>query len=203
MDKSKLSELQLDALKELTNIGMGKAAQALSQMIDKRVNISVPAAKVVQLKNVAENLGGCETEVGCIYIDMVGDISGSTLFIFDRKSAIFLGRILQGNEEDESEEFSELDISALMELGNVVANMYLNVIAEMLALDVRPSVPNFSFDLLGAVIDLILIEIARDSNSAMLLDTRIDVSDKEIKGNFLILPDNKTLQLILDKLEVI
>lgn len=199
----RLSELQLDSLKELTNIAMGQAATALAQMIDKKVTLSVPEAKLVPLSEVPEQLGGSENEVVCLFLKIQGDVTGSTLFVFDPESALVLTKLLLGMEVgEEMEDISEIGESALKELGNIFTNVYLNALAEMLKIKVQPSLPYFARDMLGAVIDMVMIEIAMVSDYAMVLDTKIEISDYKIHGNFLILPDRNSLELIFKGLEI-
>ncbi len=197
-----LSELELDSLKELTNIGIGQAATALSQMVDEKVDLKVPQVKLVPVRDIPEELGGSEKEVVCLYLSIQGDIEGSTLFLFSKESAFLLAGLLTGTEDEEKDELNEIEESALKEVGNIFTNVFLNCLADMMDIKLGPSLPYFAMDMLGAVIDMIVIAIARVSEYALILDAKIAINEYEIQSNFMILPDKDALDFILDKIKI-
>jgi chemotaxis protein CheC len=198
--KEKMNEFQLNTLKEITTIGVERATTALEQMLDKKISITVPDVRLVPHTQVPEYLGGSEKEIVGLYIKMLGALSGSVLLSFSRPSAHLLAALLVGEDNIDSDELSELGVSALKEMGNILTNTYLNILAEMLELYTFPSIPHFAEDMLGAVIDYILIEISQVSDYSLVINTKFNVNDVELDGDFLIFPDQDSLDLMFEKL---
>lgn len=200
VDSNELTEIQLITLKSLADIGLKKATEALIQLINIKARISIAEAKLIPVKSIPEFSGGSENEVVGIYLKMLGDISGSVLFTFTPSSAHFLTDMMMDRCGNEKDSFSELEESALKELGNILSNIYFNVIAEMLEIKVFSSVPYFARDMFGAIMDFILIKISKVSDYAMVIKANFEVRNRKIEGNFFIFPDEDSLNLIFRKL---
>jgi chemotaxis protein CheC len=93
-DVRDLKELQLDALREVANIGAGHAATALSQMTNRTIMINVPEVNVLALEEVSELLGRADEIVAAVLMHMMGDLTGRTLVLFPERSAKSLCDIL-------------------------------------------------------------------------------------------------------------
>ncbi len=199
MEEKEITEFQLNTLKEVTRLGVERATQALAQMIDKKINITVVDVKLIPFEQITEILGGSEEDIVGLYFKMLGDITGSNFLVFSRKSAYILADMLLGEEETDRNTLSDMEKSALKELGNILTNAYLNILAEMLDVKIFSSIPHFAQDMLGAVIDFILIEISRVSDYALVIETNFEISNVEIEGNFLIFPDEESINLMFKK----
>ena len=120
-----LTPLQLDALKELGNIGAGNAATALSQILSKKVDMSVPRVKVYPIYEIPELFGGSENIVVGVLLRMFGDMQGSLMFLLEEEGARkLLSDMLLGQEVEDLT--SEIPMSAIMEVGNIISSSYLN-----------------------------------------------------------------------------
>ncbi len=195
-----LTPLQLDALREVGNIGSGNAAVALSTMVDKKVLLSVPRATLVPLVKVSDLVGGAETPVVGIYLHISGEASGSMLLLLEEKSANQLAHLMvSGGEQGE---LSTVEQSALQETGSILAGSYLNALSQMTALLLRPSVPGFAMDMAGAIIDFILVEISQSEDYVLVIETQFDILEHVIKGHLILFPDLGSLDLILGRLGV-
>jgi len=194
------SKMEIDALKEFVNVGTGHSATALSKLIDKKVDVSVPELSIVPIGKVPERLGGAETQIVGLYFKIIGDITGSVLLFFPLQTASSLTALLTaGMKPDNPAEYEELERSAMMELGNILTNSYINALAQMLDSKIFISIPFYSSDILGAVIDLLLIEIAEVADFALLMETVVESPDTKLSGNFIIFPDAPSLEKILTK----
>jgi len=199
--ENELSESQLDVLKEMFNLGIEKASAALAQMIDKKLVVNMKEVRILPLADVPAAAGGGETMVTGVFLRMLGDITGSVLLCFPTDSARLLTDLLMGREAGTGgEAFTELDESAIKETGNILTNTYLNVLAEMMKMRVFPSIPHLAEDMLGSLLDFILIEIAQASDHAMVAETVFELDGNKITGTFLVFPDEKSLKLMLEKL---
>lgn len=192
-----LREAHLDALQEICNIGMGHAATALSQMIGKTVNLKVPKVTLAGLDQVPDIIGGAEQVVVGIYLQVWGDIRGNLLLIFPRESAQNLNALLTGQPSTSDLILSEIHASALKEVANILAGAYLGAMGNLLSLSLIPSVPSLAFDMAGAIVDYILIELGQESDLTLVVETQFICMDTTIRGHFFLLPDPNSLKLIL------
>ncbi len=199
-ERKGLSPLQLDALREVGNIGSGNAAVALSTMVDKKVLLSVPRASLVPLVRVSDLVGGAETPVVGIYLHISGDASGSMLLLLAMASATELARLMV--ESDEEKDLTTVEQSALQETGSILAGSYLNALSQMTGILLRPSVPGFAMDMAGAIIDFILVEISQSDDYVLVIETMFDILEHVIKGHLILFPDLGSLDLILGRLGV-
>ena len=119
-----MSTTYYDVLKELGNIGAGNAVTALASMLQCRVDMKVPQVKVLDFKDVGTLLGGEEQEMAGVYLAVEGDITGSILFLVKKEVAMHLVKKLMGSMA--SDEFGEMERSALKEISNIITGSYLN-----------------------------------------------------------------------------
>ena len=196
----RLSEGQLDTLKEICNIGMGHAATALSRMIGDRVHLQVPRITLIDIGEVPDLIGGAESVVVGITMQVLGDARGNILLLFPRESAgLLLARLL--GEERQGGELDEMGISTLKEVGNILASAFLGALGELLRMTLIPSVPLLACDMAGAVVDGILIELSETGDFALVVETDFwgdHPKQAPIKGHFLLLPDPHTLDTMLE-----
>lgn len=196
----KLNNVQMDILKETSNIGMGHAATALSQMIGHPVKLRVPHVTITKISQVPEYLGGAEKMMVGITLQVLGDARGSILLLFPQESAHRLLCNLIG-DQGKVLIMNEVTISALKEVGNILSSAYLSALGSMLHKTLIPSVPLLAYDMAGAVVDYVLIDLSKSSDLAMLVETDFigeSSSDLAIKGHFFLIPDPSTLDMFLD-----
>ncbi|MDE6919766.1 MAG: chemotaxis protein CheC, partial [Lachnospiraceae bacterium] len=139
-----------DVLKELGNIGAGNATTALAQMLQTKVDMKVPQVRLLDFKDVGVVMGGEEQLVAGIYLAVEGDITGSIMFILEKNAAKSLVSKLMGMPPAEGG-FTEIEISAMKEIGNIITGAYLNSLAQMTGLKMIPSVPDLNIDMLNAI----------------------------------------------------
>jgi chemotaxis protein CheC len=200
MDISKLTKLQLDALREIGSISAGNAATGLSKMLNKRINITMPSSQIVPLEKVPEVLGGEEKIVNTIYIRVTGEVSGSILLISSMKEALELADMLTGRELGTTKILDEFGQSALKELANITTGSYLQALSKVVNMKIMHSIPALATDMLGAIIDGILIKLGLEAKHAVVIETEFIVEDSSIKGHLLFLPELAGLEVILEKI---
>ena len=195
---AELTDVQLDALREVGNIGAGNAATALSQLISETINISVPSVKVVPLDNVSYVLGGPERLVHVVYLEVLREMQGTMLTIFSPESAIFLTKRLLGEEEVDMQ--TEIAQSALKEVGSILCGSYLSALTQVVAMNAVASVPVMANDMLGAMLNFILVEISQIADEVFLIDVELYVSDTRLECSQLYLPKPEALDAVLSAL---
>lgn len=196
-----LNNFMIDILKELGNIGAGNAATALSSLISKRVDMKVPNVRVLEFNKVAEILGGEENLVVGIYFELMEDIVGNIMFALDLNSAINLSNILYGRE-NKDRELDEMDISALSEVGNILASSYANSLSSLTGLKIYISVPSISIDMAGAILSVPAIQFGFASDHALMIETVFEEDQRLVSGNLFFLPDLTSFEKILTALGV-
>ena len=192
----RLNPLQLDALKELGNIGAGNSATALSQIISKKIDMSVPRVKVYSIYEIPELFGGSENIVVGVLLRMFGDMQGSLMFLLDEESARkLLSDMMLGQEVGNLTD--ELPMSAMMEVGNIISSSYLNALSFFSNLTIIPSTPAFAYDMAGAILGTILYEVSELSDQVLLIETDFLGNGEAIRGHFFVLPDLPSLGILL------
>lgn len=195
-----LDSVQLDTLKEVSNIGMGHAATALSQMIGQTVFLTVPNVTITEISQVPEHLGGAEKLMVGITLQILGDARGSIMLLFPQESANRLLCSLLGRQ-DKRLVMNEMSVSALKEVGNILASAYLSALGNLLKKTLIPSVPLLAYDMAGAVVDHVLIDLSQSGDLAMMVETNFSGEagqESAIKGHFFLLPDPATLNIFLN-----
>ena len=199
-----LSPLHLDVLKEIGTIGAGNAATSLSKMLNRRIDMKVPEVKIAEFKDVEDLVGGAETPVVGIYLEFKGDISGTILLVLDVISARRITALLLGNADSNalSDDFSEIEVSALEEIGNILTAAYLGAISSFIGLIVKPSVPYFACDMLGAILSVPMIQFGQTSDRAMFIETDLINGTERLRSHFIVVPDMESFTVILNALGV-
>ena len=199
-----VNSMYIDVLKELGNIGAGNATTAIASMLNLTIDMKVPK---VELKAV-EDLGGAicpeeETIVG-IFLEVQHDISGSMMFLMRLNSAHYLVNRLMGgmgSSEGDSMVFSEMELSAMKEIGNIIAGSYLSALSTMTNLVITPSVPYIAVDMAAAILSVPAIQFGQFGDNALLIETEFG-DEVMMEGYFILLPDEDSYDKILQSLGI-
>jgi len=198
MEFFNFNSVQLDALREVGNIGAGNGATALSQLINKKVDMTVPSINIVPFESIFSRINGDEEVIGII-VRVLGDTPGNILFIFEKYAALNIIKTLTGLEE---EELSEMGNSVLCEIGNIISSSFMNAIARFTNLLIMPSVPAVSYDMLGAILSTTFIESGQYDDSVLDIETMFLESGSKISGSFFYIPMPGSLDKILNALGI-
>ncbi|MBI4846857.1 MAG: chemotaxis protein CheC [Candidatus Omnitrophica bacterium] len=193
-----LNDVQIDALREMGNIGAGNAATALSQLIFETINISVPSVKVTPLDEVAYLMGGPEKQVYVVYLEVMRTMEGTMLSLFSAESARFLTKKMLNKDDVDMQD--ELSCSALKEAGSILCGSYLSALSQIVAINSVASVPAMTFDMMGAMLDFILAEIGLVADDVILINVDLSIASTKLETSQLFIPKPRTLDLILASL---
>jgi chemotaxis protein CheC len=202
------SPLHLDFLKEIGNIGAGHAATALSNLLNKKVDMTVPNVKIVSFDEMVELAGGSENVVASVFLRIEGDVTGSMFFVLPLEQAAHFIQQMIGDPSFSFSEppFQELAMSALQELGNILSGSYLTALADFTGLSLYPSVPALGVDMIGAIISFGLIQHSQVSDFVIVIDTALNEGgtkpSESVKGHFFLLPDPDSFKTLFDSLGV-
>lgn len=194
----KMSNEYFDVLKELGNIGAGNATTALAQMMQCKVDMSVPQVKLLEFKEMGEMMGGEEVIMAGIYLGIEGDITGSIMFLLEKQAARHLVNKLMGMQI-EGEEFSEMEFSALKEVGNIITGAYLNSLSSLTNLVIYPSVPDLTVDMAGAILSVPAIQFGELGDKMLLIQTQF-FDEMVLDGYFILVPNLDSYSKILSAL---
>ncbi|REB09776.1 chemotaxis protein CheC [Sporosarcina sp. BI001-red] len=203
-----ISDMHLDVLKEIGNIGAAHAATSLSELLQRKIDMHVPKVALVSFDDMFELAGGSENVVVGIFLRIEGDLSGSMFFVLPIDSANrFIRRLIGDPHFDFSnpESIGEIGISAMQELGNILSGSYLSALSDFTGLKIFPTVPSLSVDMVGAIVSFGLIEVSHYSDEVIVIDTKIveeDENDKSVDGHFFLLPDPPSYMTIFKSLGV-
>lgn len=198
-DINKVSHEYFDVLKEIGNIGAGNATTALSQMLNTRVDMKVPQVRMMEFKEVGTTMGGEEQIVAGIYLVVEGDITGSIMFMQKKESAkLMVNRLMMGMAS-EGEDFTEMELSALKEIGNIIAGAYLNSLSTLTGLKIMPSVPEVCIDMAGSILSVPAAEFGAIGDGLLLIQTDF-TDDDSMSGYFILVPDEDSYAKILHSL---
>ncbi|MBP2240151.1 chemotaxis protein CheC [Cytobacillus eiseniae] len=204
----KISSLHLDILKEIGNIGAGNAATALSQVLNKKIDMKVPDVRVVSFDEMMDMAGGAENVVAGVFLRIEGEAPGNMFFVLPLEQATSFIQVMIGDESFsfETTPYNEIGLSALQELGNILSGSYLSALSDFTNLSLYPSVPALSIDMFGAIISYGLIELSHVSDYAIVINTSLNEEEEKYKeyveGHFFLLPDPDSFQTIFKSLGV-
>jgi chemotaxis protein CheC len=203
-DVRTLKALQLDALREVANIGAGHAATALSQMINSTIMISVPTINVSRLEEVPPQVSAPEEPVAAVLMHMLGDLTGRTLLVFPKPTAVRLAELMLRRPHGSSAVLGEMEQSAIKEAGNILSSAYMNALSDFMGMMLLPSPPSLAVDMSTAVLTTAYLQFGSDRDYVFCVESEFYMTDvdERLRGFFLLLPDPASLQAILRAVRV-
>ena len=205
-DVRDLQMLQIDALKEVGNIGGGHAATALSQLVGRKTMVKVPSVYVIPLEEISSLVGPSEDAVGVgILMHLLGDATGKIIIVFDREDATLLASLMLDTDLDDIKVIGETEQSALKELGNILTGAYLSALGDFMGLILLPSVPTLTIDMLGAILSSVCLEFGDVRDYVICIETEFEFADESqtvVKGYFFLLPPMESLQTMLEAIQM-
>lgn len=193
--------MQKDALQEVANIGAAHAATALSQMVNREITMGIPSIRIIPLEQTIECVQNEPIAVG-IFLRLSNELPSYVLMVLSEQSAKDLTSVLTGEADDGTGTLSEMDQSALMEIGNIMMCAFFDSLTELLGVSLIPGPPALAYDMPTAILDFILIQIGQISNDVVLFDTSVQDQQHDFHITMFLIPEPKTVQLLLAKLGV-
>jgi len=183
------TDFQLDALKEIGNVGAGNAATALSQMTGRRIDMSVTHVKLLSTESIGEIIGDPGAGVAAVYLPFYGDLSGMVLIFFSLGRISELSAMLTGEPAHPAGDFTEMEKSAIRELGSILSGAYLSALFKFIQVQMIQGVPSLVVDLAPAILDTVLVDREDKGEKALLIETEFLESGKQLTGSFFLVPE--------------
>jgi chemotaxis protein CheC len=196
-----LNDVQLDVLKEIGNIGAGNAATALSTILDETVNISLPKVRISDFDTAINALGGPEVMTVGVLLNYDGEANGMIMFLLNMEDAKGIMSILIQEDEDDAEgELSDLKLSAIKEIGNILGSSYINSISQLTGLRINISVPYVAIDMAGALMSVPIIEFGSIGDKVMFIEEAFLTEENNLTSNVVMFAEIETLKTIMERL---
>lgn len=196
-----VNNMYLDVLKEIGNIGAGNATTAIANMLGMKIDMNVPNIKLMEVSKLGTAVGAEDQTIVGIFLEVQNDIDGSMMFLLDIPSARYLVNKLMMTDASEDEPFGELELSALKEIGNIIAGSYLSALSSMTNLVIAPSIPYIAVDMAASILSVPAIEFGLQGDNALLIQTEI-CAEVAINGYFILMPEQGSYEKILTSLGI-
>ncbi|HOV08758.1 MAG: Chemotaxis protein CheA [Spirochaetes bacterium ADurb.Bin218] len=196
-DELGISKEDINDFSIISNIGAANAAESLSKILSKRIDLSIPEVRFTPVEKIPDFLGGLNEPYIGVMLGIEGEMNGTLLLLLKEQTGFDLIDMLYGYKNQSTKELSEDGISALKELTNIIGSSILNVYAEKSNMIVKPNVPVFVHDFLQAVIDSVLVMHNIEHDYAVVMETAFFFEDEQIIGNLMLLPETESLKLLV------
>lgn len=209
LDLGSFNSLQLDAIREVGNIGTGNAATALSQLLSCMIDMDVPEVRLVSIYDLAKYYGEPDEQVAAVFVHSMGGFGCSLVFIQDEEDARLMVELLlkqQFGEYMPQEIPQDMSDSALSEVGNIILSSFLNAINMLIGTQHQISVPGVAHDMLSSILDVVASIFGQMGETALMVNTELRVEGEGngcISGNIVMIPDPDALEVLLRKLKVL
>lgn len=198
-----LNGLELDTIREIGSIGTGNAATALSGLLGCEVKITLPEVRIMGYNEAIDWIGGPETITAGVLVRLSGEINGIMLSVQHLRFVnLVLNHLMQRKAEDYSA-ITELDQSALVEVGNIMISTFVNAMAELAGITVKLTVPSFAIDMQGAILSVPMVEFGGQSDYIMTIGADFICEESVVPCRLLLSPDVLSLNFLLRKLGVL
>lgn len=191
-----ISPIRLEALKEIGNIGSGHAATSLSNLLQTRIDMSVPKIWLVPLEKLSEALGELDATKVALYLKVEGEAPGKAIFVLSTRSAELMTKALLWRQEPPDIFTDEMAQSALREVGNILVSSFVIALTQFSGILLQPSIPALAIDMIGAMIDAVLLEEGKIDDEVLIIDTMMSGLE-DMEGTFLFIPDEGSLDKLL------
>ena len=196
-----INDMYVDVLRELGNIGAGNATTAIASMLSIRINMNVPKVALMEDSKMGSSICPEDEIIVGVFLEVQGNIEGSMMFLLKMDSAYYLVNRLMGRDVNYQGDFDEMDLSALKEIGNIIAGSYLSALSAMTNLVITPSIPYIAVDMAASILSVPAIEFGRYGEHALLIETEFG-NEVMINGYFILMPERSSYEKILQALGV-
>ncbi|WBY64336.1 chemotaxis protein CheC [Thermocaproicibacter melissae] len=201
-DFSQLNDMHIDVLREIGNIGAGNAATSLANMLNRQIEMRTPVVRIMDIQDVDKAMGGPETPVVAILVELFGDIHGIMMFVAGQKfTKTMLGSLL-GCEDADCMHLTEMQSSALSEIGNIMIGSYVSAISSLANLKINMSVPGVTADMVGSLLTVPAAEMGADADKIIFVEDDFENEQDVITANMMLIPSLDSLSTLMNGLGI-
>lgn len=200
-----LNDLHIDVLREIGNIGAGNAATSLGMLLNETVDIHIPTVRIIDFNEAVDAMGGPERLAVGVLVNFHGEVQGMIMFLLTLEDAKNISVILMGGmDDDDDPEFglSDIKLSAIQEIGNILSAAYINSICTMTGLAIDITVPQVAIDMAGAILSLPMIQFGAVGDKIMFIEEGFFTATQKLNGNVIMFAEIESLSKIMGKLGI-
>jgi len=196
-----LNDMQLDVLRQIGKIGAGNAATALATILDEKVEISLPRVRITDFDTAINALGGAETMTVGVLVNFDGEAHGMIMFLLNMEDAkAIMSILIQEDEDGQDGQLSDLKLSAIKEIGNILGSSYINSISQLTGLKIHISIPYIAIDMAGALMSVPIIEFGSVGDKVMFIEEVFSAEENNLSSNIIMFAEIETLKTIMERL---
>jgi chemotaxis protein CheC len=193
----------LEKLKTIAREGVNNAASGFSGMVGRTIQFNYPVARLVPVLSIPQIVGRPEDEAVGIYLRFMGNLAGQIMMIIPHQKALELVDLLMDVPLGTTQHLGQLERSALGELGNLCGSFFLNSMAGKVNADFRPSPPAVMVDMIGAILEIVVLTTGGISEEALLVQANFMDGSRSVDADFWVIPDLNSLQDLIKKNSVV
>ena len=180
-----LGEKQMDVFREIGSIGNGNAITALSGILSEKISMELPEVNILEFNMAQNKIGDAEEIVGAVLVEMSGELSGLMMLILKR-------------------DFIKTMIKKVLsyEVGNIMLSSYISALSSLTNIQIHLSVPQFAVNMLGGILSMPMAMMGIESDQIMMITGAFSIGGEEMDSNILLLPDIRSLNVLMKKLGV-
>lgn len=201
-DFSQLSDMHIDVLREIGNIGAGNAATSLASMLNRQIDMKTPTVRIMDISEVDKAMGGPETPMVAILVEVLGDIHGVMMFVIGHTFTESLLHSLLGEGKVDCMNLTEMQRSALAEIGNIMIGSYVSAISSLANLTINVSVPAVTADMIGSLLTVPAAEMGATSDKIIFVEDDFRGMNETITANMMLIPSLDSLSILMNGLGI-
>ena len=180
-------------------MGAGHASTAMARALKREVDIKIPSIELCSVEEVPKKIGKLETFTIGVYTEVKGDLKGRLLTLFTKKDALRLAGMISGRE---IEKLTDVSAEAVTSLADILAVSNLGAISDFFGMKIYQSPPEMSYDMLGALLQQVLVDMSQHSDFVLFSKTDIYVSSERFNCHQTLFLESTSLESLLKALEV-
>lgn len=197
-----LGENQMDVFREIGSIGNGNAITALSGILSEKVSMELPEVNILEFNMAQKKIGDAEEIVGAVLVEMSGELSGLMMLILKRDFIKTMIKKVFSYEKENLLDMEEMEESLLIEVGNIMLSSYISALSSLTNIQIHLSVPQFAVNMLGGILSMPMAMMGIESDQIMMITGAFSIGGEEMDSNILLLPDIRSLNVLMKKLGV-
>lgn len=197
-----LGENQMDVFREIGSIGNGNAITALSGILSEKISMELPEVNILEFNMAQKKIGDAEEIVGAVLVEMSGELSGLMMLILKRDFIKTMIKKVFSYEKENLLDMEEMEESLLIEVGNIMLSSYISALSSLTNIQIHLSVPQFAVNMLGGILSMPMAMMGIESDQIMMITGAFSIGAEEMDSNILLLPDIRSLNVLMKKLGV-
>lgn len=195
-----MGDAEMDVIREIASIGTGSAATSLASMLGQQVRMTIPEINILGYNDTIDKLGDPEEGIAAVLTRMSGEMEGIMLFLLRLDFINEVLRTMMGQEVEDYESLTEMEISALTEVGNIIISSYANAVSTLSGITIELSVPSVAVNMLGGILSVPMAEFGYVTDKLLLIDGQLLVDNRRLNSTILMMPDIESLNKMMKKL---